>query len=299
MGKVGHTYGGSQGKAVERYAYTPYGEMVVLDATGAPKALQEPLQPYGYTGRRYDSETGLWYFRNRYFDAELGRFIGRDKLGYVDGMSLYRGYFVPNYVDPSGNTVCCTEKSLWYLAMGFDDLIPCMKSLLPDKYGQVIDKFVEEGAVGGVVEIVSGTPVVGGDDGWGAVGEGALTGAGTAALKAANAAGNYAWAPAGSPAGTAAVPGNASGLGVRASTGAGHMLLYAYIYGGVKTIFMSHIINRAMSQCAEEVCVKWSDRALKTRTKRSSFCWIPYTYEEEYCEDGELWHGPTAWAPGH
>jgi RHS repeat-associated protein len=87
---------------IERYAYTPYGEMVVLDAAGAPKALQQPLQPYGYTGRRYDSETGLWYFRNRYFDSGLGRFISRDPKGYVDGFSEYRAYFSPLGLDPFG-----------------------------------------------------------------------------------------------------------------------------------------------------------------------------------------------------
>jgi len=65
--------------------------------------------PYGFTGRRFDGETGLWYFRARYFDSELGRFIGRDPLdagkpagGYHDGMSLYRGWFVPNELDPIG-----------------------------------------------------------------------------------------------------------------------------------------------------------------------------------------------------
>jgi len=60
------------------------------------------LQPYGYTGRRYDNETDLWYFRARYFDDQLGRFISRDPLGYVDGMSMYRGYFVPGGVDSLG-----------------------------------------------------------------------------------------------------------------------------------------------------------------------------------------------------
>jgi len=47
-------------------------------------------------------ETELYYFRARYYDATLGRFVGRDPLGYVDGMSLYGGYFVPGGVDPSG-----------------------------------------------------------------------------------------------------------------------------------------------------------------------------------------------------
>jgi hypothetical protein len=47
----------------------------------------------------------------RYYDGELGRFVGRDPLGYVDGMSLYRGYFVVNGVDPSGMTpsLPCSE----------------------------------------------------------------------------------------------------------------------------------------------------------------------------------------------
>ena len=45
----------------------------------------------------------LWYFRARYFSDEMGRFISRDPLGYVDGMSLYNGYFAERFwLDPSG-----------------------------------------------------------------------------------------------------------------------------------------------------------------------------------------------------
>ena len=43
------------------------------------------------------------YKRARYYHAELGRFISRDPIGYVDGMSLYRAYFVPGGVDPFGD----------------------------------------------------------------------------------------------------------------------------------------------------------------------------------------------------
>jgi len=57
---------------------------------------------YLFTGRRLDEETGLYYYRARYYDVELGRFIGRDPIGYIDGASLYRGYFVPNGLDPFG-----------------------------------------------------------------------------------------------------------------------------------------------------------------------------------------------------
>jgi RHS repeat-associated protein len=43
----------------------------------------------GFQGQPYDPETGLYYFRNRYYDPELGRFLTADPLGYVDGPSLY------------------------------------------------------------------------------------------------------------------------------------------------------------------------------------------------------------------
>ena len=59
--------------------------------------------PYTYTGRRYDPETELYYFRARYYDAKrVAGFISRDPFGYVDGMSLYQAYFVPRSVDPFG-----------------------------------------------------------------------------------------------------------------------------------------------------------------------------------------------------
>lgn len=47
------------------------------------------------------NSTGRWN-RARYYHAELGRFISRDPIGYVGGISLYRAYFVPGMVDPTG-----------------------------------------------------------------------------------------------------------------------------------------------------------------------------------------------------
>lgn len=63
------------GTTVERYAYDSSGrqEIVVDNASFE--------QPYGFTGRRLDGETGLWYLRARYFDDELGRFTARDLQG--------------------------------------------------------------------------------------------------------------------------------------------------------------------------------------------------------------------------
>ena len=59
--------------------------------------------PYTFTGRRLDDETGLFYYRNRYYHAQLGRFVTRDPIGYEGGgWNLYAAYFVPNRVDPHG-----------------------------------------------------------------------------------------------------------------------------------------------------------------------------------------------------
>ena len=47
--------------------------------------------------------------RARIYSAQLGRFISRDPQGFVDGMSLYRAYFVPGGTDPEGQEVTKAE----------------------------------------------------------------------------------------------------------------------------------------------------------------------------------------------
>ncbi len=49
--------------------------------------------PYMYTGRRLDPETGFYQFRTRYYDPDMGRFISRDTIGiWGDEASLGNGY---------------------------------------------------------------------------------------------------------------------------------------------------------------------------------------------------------------
>ena len=80
------------GAVTERYAYDAYGQIVFLDAAGAPLATQASTigQPYTYTGRRLDEETFLNHYRARYYDAfVMQRFIGRDRILYGDGYNMY------------------------------------------------------------------------------------------------------------------------------------------------------------------------------------------------------------------
>ena len=60
---------------------------------------------YQFTGREYDSFTGLQYSRARFYDPQIGRFISEDPIGFAGGdVNLY-GYVWNNplnYVDPFG-----------------------------------------------------------------------------------------------------------------------------------------------------------------------------------------------------
>ena len=52
------------------------------------------------TGRQSDSETGLYYYRARYYDPGLGRFLSGDPTGFDGGLNFYR-YVANDPVDTS------------------------------------------------------------------------------------------------------------------------------------------------------------------------------------------------------
>jgi RHS repeat-associated protein len=60
---------------------------------------------FGYTGREFDSETGQYYYRSRYYDPKVGRFTSEDGLGFGAGdtnLSRYVFNSPTNFTDPSG-----------------------------------------------------------------------------------------------------------------------------------------------------------------------------------------------------
>jgi RHS repeat-associated protein len=84
----------------------------VVWSAGAPGSIASSAveNRFGFHGRPLDLETGLLYFRNRYYDPELGRFITTDPLGYFDSPSLYPFALnnPVNYSDPLG--LACTAE---------------------------------------------------------------------------------------------------------------------------------------------------------------------------------------------
>ena len=89
IGSIAAITNGS-GDVVERYRYSAYGETTVLEADGVTELDESSVDnAYGFTGRRFDPETGFYYYRARYYAPERGRFVQRDPLGYADGMGVY------------------------------------------------------------------------------------------------------------------------------------------------------------------------------------------------------------------
>ncbi|HEY7677959.1 MAG TPA: RHS repeat-associated core domain-containing protein [Candidatus Methylomirabilis sp.] len=74
-----------------------------FDAWGVRIGGTGTIPVYGYTGREPD-ETGLIYYRARYYDPALGRFTQRDPIGLNGGVNLYAYVNANpvNFTDPMG-----------------------------------------------------------------------------------------------------------------------------------------------------------------------------------------------------
>ena len=72
-----------QARTIETLSYTTFGEEVT----------PSPI-PWKFSSKRYDPESGLYYYGRRYYDPALGRWLTPDPQGYNDGLNLYA--FVQN-----------------------------------------------------------------------------------------------------------------------------------------------------------------------------------------------------------
>ena len=88
------------GSIQNSYGYSPYGEAVTV----GPDAAKNPIQ---YTSRENDG-TGLMFYRARYYDSVLKRFISSDPIGLLGGANTYSyvGGDPLSLIDPEGLAGC-------------------------------------------------------------------------------------------------------------------------------------------------------------------------------------------------
>ncbi len=90
----------STGSVVNHLTYDSFGRVTSESNPGLSHL-------FAFTGRERDKETGLHYYRARYYDAAVGRFLSEDPIGFDGGdANLYRYTFNNplSYRDPTGNT---------------------------------------------------------------------------------------------------------------------------------------------------------------------------------------------------
>jgi RHS repeat-associated protein len=86
--------------------YDPWGNMLQGSSVGG----------YAFTGREWDPETSIYYYRARYYEATLGRFLSADPLGFSAGPNLYAytrndpvRYRDPFGLDPALGSQTCDQ----------------------------------------------------------------------------------------------------------------------------------------------------------------------------------------------
>ncbi|WP_431264066.1 RHS repeat-associated core domain-containing protein [Roseateles chitinivorans] len=90
---------------VSTLSYSAYGNVSVVGSQ---------VPDWQYTGRENDGN-GLYYYRHRYYNPTIGRFISEDPIGWASGQSSAYAYVGGNplsYVDPTGLSVASMVSDL-------------------------------------------------------------------------------------------------------------------------------------------------------------------------------------------
>ena len=89
-----------------------------FDSFGKTTPNGSLVNPFQYTGRESDTETGLYYYRARYYDSNSGRFLNEDELQFLAGGTNFYEYSFnnpANLSDPLGLSPSLLDRLLDWL----------------------------------------------------------------------------------------------------------------------------------------------------------------------------------------
>ncbi|MCP4352700.1 MAG: RHS repeat-associated core domain-containing protein, partial [Desulfobacterales bacterium] len=91
-GNVGQLANAADGSIAAHYEYDPFGNIIKSEGE------YKDSNPYRFSTKFFDSETGLIYFGFRHYSSEMGRWVNRDPIGENGGINYYT-YIMNNPID--------------------------------------------------------------------------------------------------------------------------------------------------------------------------------------------------------
>ncbi len=104
------------------------------------ETVETPKNDVGYTGHKFDTDLGLSYMQQRYYDPAVGVFYSPDPVGFRDVHSFNRYVYANNnpyqYTDPTG--MCSEENSGSQIACSLEDaLTDVIEPIVEDAFESV------------------------------------------------------------------------------------------------------------------------------------------------------------------
>jgi RHS repeat-associated protein len=103
------------------YTYDSFGRR-----TASSGSISNPFQ---YTSREFDPETGIYFYRARYYDPSVGRFLSEDEVGNDEGTDLY--------VYVGSSPIGSRDPTGYYKLKGFS---PQQQTQMQNAINEVIEK---------------------------------------------------------------------------------------------------------------------------------------------------------------
>ena len=105
------------GTAIVNYSYDSWGRLLQIE--GSKKDTIGILNPFRYRGYYYDTETGMYYLKNRYYDPEIRRFISADTMeGITASMETLHNRNLYSYCNGNPLTRKDYNGTMWGVAVG-------------------------------------------------------------------------------------------------------------------------------------------------------------------------------------